>query len=282
MAASGRSALTIALSAIGIILIAALTVWASVAGYHALQANNRLHSAISAYQQGIAAQKAGDTTQAIDDYNQALRQAPRGSNVADLARKALVQSYTAQGSQAIDTGNAAAAQQAYQNALTTDSQNADAHYGLARTYEQQNDMTDAFREYAAAAKADPFGTTGIDARQKAANGYYQLGDQAAQAGNLNDARNYWQQVIAVDPTSAIADQARQRIQQAGAVNSPDNTSSGVSPTGPYGTTGPNGSAPLAGTTASGTPPTTIGPATTAPAATNGASSAPSGQATTRP
>lgn len=256
--ASPRSMLTLALSVIGIVLVLALTLWAVVAGVHALQEGNRMRAAMDDYRQGLRSQSAGDNGGAIEQYTAALRLAPKGSEVATLAKKALADNYNAQGNQQIQQGNYAAAQQSYSSAISTDAQSADAHYGLAQSYEQQNDITDALNEYAAAAKADPFGPTGKLASDKAARDYLSLADQAAQSGNMTAARNDWQQVIAIDPASPMADTARDRISQAssapGSSVPPDQ---GVSPdttgtTNPAGATGES-SGPT-GTAAPGTPP----------------------------
>ncbi len=275
----GRSVLTLALSVIGILLIACLTVWAIVASVHALQANNRMHTALSDYEQGVAAQKAGDTARAIDEYSKALREAPPGSDVTSRARQALTQNYVAAGSQAISTGNVSDAQQNYMSAIATDGQNASAHYGLALSYQQQNDTPDALREFAAAAKADPFGQTGIDARQRAASGYFQMGEQAEQSGNMAAARDDWQQVIAVDPTSALADQARQKINQAGTAPTPGNTTGEESTTGPADTTAGQTNSTNAGASSINNAGTT---ASQPSSATSGMSPAPSSQSTTGP
>lgn len=270
--ASSRSVVMLAISVVGIILILGLTIWAVVAGVRALQENSRLRGAMSAYQQGATAQNAGDIGGAIDDYNAALRLAPKGSDVAVLAKRALLASYNAQGGQQIAKGDYAGAQQSYSSAVTADAQNAEAHYGLAQADEQQNDLGDALREYAAAAKADPFGTTGRLASDKAARDYMTLGDQAAQVGNMDAARQDWQQVIAVDPASPMADQARQHIEQAS--NAPDTGAPAGQGTGETDGTNP-------GATPNGTAPTDNGGSSAGPT-TSGMTSMPAGTAPSSP
>lgn len=264
--ANPRSMLTLALCVIGILLVLALTVWAVIAGTRAIEQGNRVRAAMDDYREGLASQTAGDTGAAIDQYAAALRLAPEGSEVAVLAKRALVENYTAQGNQQIQQGNYAAAQQSYSTAVSTDAQSADAHYGLAQAYEQQNDITDALNEYAAAAKADPFGPTGKLASDKAARDYLALADQASQSGNMTAARNDWQQVIAIDPASPMADQARERIAQAS--NAPDSgapADQGIPPAQSTGTTSPQSttgdtSAPIG----TGAPGTANGPALSGP------------------
>jgi tetratricopeptide (TPR) repeat protein len=155
---------------------------------------------------------------------------------------ALSNSYAQLAASASSNGNTDTAINNYQQSLAVDQGNAQAHYNLAQLYGQQGETDKSLNEYASAAHADPMGDIGRQARDRASSGYLSLGEQDLRLGNVAKARTDWQNVDQVDPGSANAHEAAQRIQalsdqgssgdDTGNYGSPDTSGSGAPPAAP--------------------------------------------------
>ncbi len=176
-----------------------------------LQTHKQRTEAAHLTHQGADALHHGDYTDAARAYGQAAVAAPPGSHEAQSALSGQSAAYSGQGEAALHANNLSAAADAYQNAVSLDSKNAEAANNLGNVRWQLGDATGALDAWGKAASADPTGPAGTQARQTAVQHAMDLAQAASNAGNSTLARTYWQKVTEIDPGSDEAFRAEQNI-----------------------------------------------------------------------
>ncbi len=208
---ANSGALSFALSVIGLLALLALVLWGISKAFHAYQSRNRRVAATQLYQNANQAFVSGNYAAATNGYQAALSTAPPDTEEAAQARVGLSKTATVQGLKDEQAHDATGATASYEKAVALDAQNAAALTNLGNLRWQQGDQTGALDAWQSAAKADPMGESGKQARQSASQRGMDLARQARDAGNLPAARVLWQKVIDVDPGSPEAFEAQNSL-----------------------------------------------------------------------
>jgi serine/threonine protein kinase len=210
-----RAVLKLVLSGAASLALVGLTIWGVVAAAQRFHTNALHNQAIVVYDQAIAAAASGDLATAIKQYRQVIGTAAENdpTDLVDRSREGMSDCYTAQGVQFQTAGNLDSAQESYNSALDFYNDNPVTHYDLATLYQSRGDQVDAMTEFSQAYQVEPLSAAGVSAKQQAEQGYLALGEQDFSSGNLSRARDNWQHVIDLDPSSSYADQARERMQR---------------------------------------------------------------------
>jgi len=206
-----RSFLGLLASILGIIILLLLLVWGVGAALRAFQYENKQRAAFQMSQDARQALSGGDLDRAATNYQNAQLTAPPGSAAARQATQGLAAVEVARGQHAVAAGNPAAAQAAYQQAIDLDARNAEAYDSQGLLRQGQGDLLGAAQSWEAAIQADPTSPYAADARTNATNVYQTLASQASGAGNVADARRYWQKIMVINPGSNAARQAQAQI-----------------------------------------------------------------------
>jgi serine/threonine-protein kinase len=237
-----RSMVTLIVSVVCLVALLGVVAWAIANVYSAYKYSEQQAEIQNDLEFARQASANGDQQTAIEWYNKAMKIARPGSDDKAKVTNALSNSYAQLAASASSNGNTDTAINNYQQSLAVDQGNAQAHYNLAQLYGQQGETDKSLNEYASAAHADPMGDIGRQARDRASSGYLSLGEQDLRLGNVAKARTDWQNVDQVDPGSANAHEAAQRIQalsdqgssgdDTGNYGSPDTSGSGAPPAAP--------------------------------------------------
>ncbi|MGI4788718.1 MAG: protein kinase domain-containing protein [Janthinobacterium lividum] len=203
--------LRFALPVLGVLALLALIAWGLRTVVVSLQAHRQQAQAVQLTYQGATALHHGNYTDAARAYSQAAAAAPPDSQEAHQAIVGQSQAYTGQGQAALRANNLSAAADAYQNAVSLDSQNAEAADNLGNVRWQLGDAAGALDAWGKAAGLDPTGAAGTDARTNAVRHSMDLAQAAANSGNFTQARDFWQKVTEIDPGSDDAFRAEQNI-----------------------------------------------------------------------
>jgi tetratricopeptide (TPR) repeat protein len=206
-----RSFLGVIASVLGIIILIFLLIWGVSAAFRAYQADAKQRTAFAIEHRAQTALGSGDLGTATTEFQKAQQAAPSGSAASQQATQGLAAVQVARGQQYQRANDPADAATAYQQALATDSHNAEANDNMGRLLASQNNAQGAVQYYAAAIDADPTSPFATDARTQADQIYQQLAQQAQQNNDIAQARNYWHQIIAIDPGTPAASQAQSDI-----------------------------------------------------------------------
>ena len=206
-----EQAFRFALPLLGLLALLALIAWGLHTVVTSLQTHRQQAQSVQLTRQGADALHQGDYSGAARAYAQAAAAAPPNSPQAQTALSGQSQAYAGQGQSALHANNLSAAADAYQNAVSLDSRNAAAQDNLGNVRWQLGDAAGALDAWEKAAQSDPTSAAGADARSNAVRHGMELAQTAAAAGNLAQARNYWQRVTEIDPGSDDAFRAEQNI-----------------------------------------------------------------------
>ena len=204
-------ALRLALPVLGLLALLALIAWGISTVVSSLEAHRQREQSAQLTTQGAASLSQGRYTDAARAYSQAAAAAPPNSPEAQSALSGQSKAYSGQGEAAIRANNLSAAVDAYKNALSLDSRNAEAANNLGNVRWQLGDISGALDAWEKASQSDPSGAAGTEARASAVHHCTELAQAAANSGNLPQARTYWQRVIELDPGSDDAFRAEQSI-----------------------------------------------------------------------
>ncbi len=206
-----RSVATLVGTIVAIVALIAGTVAIAVVTIKHSRVASQKAVAVGYYNAGSIALDGGDAQKAIEQYKLAIKAAPPTDPLADSARRNMGLAYMALGDQVVaNDANSAAAY--YQQALTFDARNANAHYKLAQVTQ---DPYSSAKEYEKAISSDPNGRIGQQARKDGAALYLKLGTAAVDNHNAEQARSDLNHVIELAPADPMAEQARQRLTAAG-------------------------------------------------------------------
>jgi len=190
-------------------------------------------SVVALVNQGVTAYNAQDYATAADLFSKALavntNSAERGKIIYNLAAAYVQLAHAAE-----SRGDLQAARDNYRKALDVDPDNATAHNGLANILDRLGDTAGAGAERAAAQSGggsvetpsalktispSEEAASGTDARQfveerrAEARRLIQEGDELAQQGDKDGAREKWQQAISMAPGTPERDAAKARMDQ---------------------------------------------------------------------
>ncbi len=204
-------ALRFALPVVALVALLALIGWGLYTVTASLQTRKQQVEAAELTHQGADALHHGKYADAARAYGQAAVAAPPGSHEAQSALSGQSAAYSGQGEAALHADNLSAAADAYQNAVSLDSKNAEAANNLGNIDWQLGNAEGALDAWSKAASADPTGPAGTQARATAVQHAMDLAQAASNAGNAPLARTYWQKVTEIDPGSDEAFHAEQNI-----------------------------------------------------------------------
>jgi serine/threonine protein kinase/Tfp pilus assembly protein PilF len=206
-----RSFLGVIASVFGFIVLIFLLIWGVSAAYRAYQADAKQRAAFAIEHSAQTALGAGNLGAAATEFQQAQQAAPPGSAASQQATQGMAAVQVARGQQYQRANDPTDAETAYQQALATDSHNAEADDNMGRLLASQNNAEGAAQYYEAAIQSDPTSPFATDARTQVDQIYQQLAQQAQQNNNIAQARDYWQKIVAIDAGSPAANQAQAEI-----------------------------------------------------------------------
>jgi serine/threonine protein kinase len=252
---SSRSAMALIGTVIGVVVLVLIVVFALAKAY---TSNEKSGQALAAYQRANSERLSGDNISAERDYQEALDDAPPGSQIAINAKLALSETPTSptvpnsalngtilQPDPSLPAAPAGSSSTAppttpapYQlPTAPTGGPAADSALTQAKSYQAQGDQTDAITQFETAATADPTGPSGKAASAQLAQIFSQEAASAVQNGQMDAARNDWQAIVKYAPDDPLADDARQKILQNSTSTAPPAPGGSTSPDQPV-STGP--------------------------------------------
>ena len=204
-------ALNVALPILGLIALLLLIAWGVSTVVSSLRAHSRRVQAGQLTTRAADALRRGDYQGAANTYAAAGALAPVGSKEDMDARAGQSEAFTEKGQAALGANKLPDATAAYQAAVDLNAHNAEAANDLGNVLWQQGKSPEAIDAWQKAVEADPTGVAGHEAQTNAVRHLMDLAQGAATAGQVAQAREYWQRVTQIDPGSNDAFQAMQNI-----------------------------------------------------------------------
>ena len=208
---SANSMAGLIFAVIGLLAVAAAIIYGIVQAYGAIQARSKRAEATHYTNQAVRALNGGNYEAAANSYQAAQFVAPTNTPEAHAAAAGLSTVETRRAQQEASAGDTTGAQSSYDRAIALNQQNAEAYDGLGNQRSSQRDENGAIDAWQSAVRSDATSPAAADARSHLTQIYKQKGNAAAASQNWTEARNDWQQIIAVSPGSPEAQEAQNSI-----------------------------------------------------------------------
>jgi len=212
-----RNFLGILFVVVGLTGMLLFAIWAVGKAYQSYSDRVRQDRAQAYYRQGMKLFGSGDLRGAAAQFQNAVHAAPK-SDIAEVAREAIVGCYVRIGRKALEENDSGTALWAANQALAVKKESGAAHALAAQAYERMGMVEKSATERQAASSVSGGGPTlepvtpeGKAAREEIANRYYAQAEDLWNRGQQEQAQKLWWHIITEMPGTEAALKAQRQV-----------------------------------------------------------------------